>query len=289
MNDLDLLSLHRLARAATDLGHYNAGKLLIAAAASLTNRKLSNEVLPKTDADFAVALGALEPMLAAAGVEAGLPAMLKNIRGALTEGRMILYDDAPPVFVCRVCGEAAFHSAPEHCPHCGAGTLTFQNFHSTYYLDPEPVPLVLAQLAATPDWLDRTLAGLTQEQAERKVAGAEGEWSLHEAAGHLLDAQDLISFRVGLFMENEKPNLSAKAVWEMVESARLSANKLAAVFRDSRAAMLAQLREVTPMMWTRVGQHTEFGPVTLQQQATYFAKHEQWHMAQMTRIRRALG
>jgi len=28
--------------------------------------------------------------------------------------------------------------------------------------------------------------------------------------------------------------------------------------------------------------------VTLQQQCTYFAKHEQWYMAQMTRIRRAL-
>ena len=52
--------------------------------------------------------------------------------------------------------------------------------------------------------------------------------------------------------------------------------------------MLTQLRSAPADRWTNVGQHNEFGPVTLQQQCTYFAKHEQWHMAQITRIRRAL-
>jgi hypothetical protein len=52
--------------------------------------------------------------------------------------------------------------------------------------------------------------------------------------------------------------------------------------------MLTQLRSAPADRWTNAGQHNEFGPVTLQQQCTYFAKHEQWYMAQMTRIRRAL-
>jgi uncharacterized damage-inducible protein DinB len=73
-----------------------------------------------------------------------------------------------------------------------------------------------------------------------------------------------------------------------VESARLSSAEIAAEFRLSREAMLTQLRSAPADRWTNVGQHNEFGTVTLQQQCTYFAKHEQWHMAQITRIRRAL-
>jgi hypothetical protein len=53
--------------------------------------------------------------------------------------------------------------------------------------------------------------------------------------------------------------------------------------------MLTKLHAVPIEYWVRVGQHTEFGPVTLQQQCSYFAKHEQWHMAQIMRIRHALS
>ena len=89
-------------------------------------------------------------------------------------------------------------------------------------------------------------------------------------------------------MEQAAPNLNAKAMWQTVESTRLLAAEIAAEFRLSRGAMLTQLRSTPADRWTNTGQHNEFGPVTLQQQCTYFAKHEQWHMAQMTRMRRML-
>ncbi len=89
-------------------------------------------------------------------------------------------------------------------------------------------------------------------------------------------------------MEQAAPNLNSKAMWQVVESARLSSAEMAAEFRLSREAMLTLLRSAPTDRWTNVGQHAEFGPVTLQQQCTYFAKHEHWHMAQITRMRRAL-
>ena len=213
---------------------------------------------------------------------------LQHVQTALTAGRLVLYEDAAPVFVCRVCGEVARDQAPEYCPTCGAGHLTYQDFSATYYLEPEPIPELLAQLALTPDWLDHILSDVPPERTTQKVSGVEGEWSLIEAAGHLLDAQDLIAFRVSLFLTNESPNLSAKPVWEMTDAAKLSAHQIADRFRRSRETMLARLRSADPAYWARVGQHAEFGPVTLQQQAGYFVKHEQWHMAQITRIRDAL-
>ena len=56
MSDLDLYALLRMSRTAADLGHYNLGKLLNAAAASLANRSLYAESLPKTDRELAEAV-----------------------------------------------------------------------------------------------------------------------------------------------------------------------------------------------------------------------------------------
>ncbi len=288
MSDLEPYALLRMSRAAADLGHYNLGKLLNAAAASLANRTLYKESLPRTDRALAEAVSQLEPMLRAAGLDPQLLAAIQHAREVVAAGNLITYDDAPPVWVCRVCGEVALRALPDQCPHCGAGTLVFQFFPAAFYLEPEPVPAIMAQLARTPDWLDAALHGLTEEQASRHVDGAEGAWSLHEAAGHLLDTQRLIAGRVGLFMEHNAPNLNAKAMWQAIESAQLSTTTIAAEFRQSREAMLTRLRSAGADRWTNVGQHAEVGPVTLQQQCTYFAKHEQWHMAQITRMRRAL-
>lgn len=286
MNDLS--ELQRLARAATDLGHYNLAKLLSAAHASISNRALQTASLPKTDRALAGALQAVLPSLIESDLDPALLDLIQRAADTIAGGQLVLYPDSPPVWVCRACGAIALRAAPDICPACGAGQLTFQYFPPAYYLEPVPIDDLMAQLARTPDWLDATLADLSPAQIGRQVDGTEGAWSLLEAAGHLLDAQDLIAHRVRLFMTEAAPDLNAKAVWQMGEASALSAAEIAARFRGSRAAMLRQLQSAAPNDWQRIGHHTEFGPVTLQQQCSYFAKHEQWHMAQMTRIRRAL-
>jgi uncharacterized damage-inducible protein DinB len=288
MSNFDFYALQRLSRTAADLGHYNLGKLLNAAAVSLLNRAVYAESLPKTDRELAEAVQQIEPMLRAANLDPHLLAAIQHAREIIAAGNLIFYNDSPPVWVCRVCGTVALRTLPNQCPQCGAGALVFQFLPAAFYLEPEPVPLIMAQLARTPDWLEAILRDLTEEQTARRVDGAEGAWSLHEAAGHVLDTQHLIAQRVELFMAQASPNLNAQAMWQAVESAKLSSAEIAAEFRLSREAMLVQLRSAPADRWTNVGQHNEFGPVTLQQQCTYFAKHEQWHMAQITRMRRAL-
>jgi uncharacterized damage-inducible protein DinB len=288
MPDLDPYALLRMSRAAADLGYYNLGKLLNAAAASLANRSLYEESLPKTNQALAEAVSQLEPALDTAGLDPQLLTAIQHAREIVAAGSLIYYDDAPPVWVCRVCGEAALRTLPDQCPHCGAGTLVFQFFPAAFYLEPEPVPAIMTQLARIPGWLDAALHGLSEEQARQHVDGAEGAWTVHEAAGHLLDTQQLIARRVELFMEHAAPDLNAAATWQAIESVQLSTAGIATEFRLSREAMLTRLRSAGADRWTNVGRHTEFGPVTLQQQCTYFAKHEQWHMAQITRMRRAL-
>ena len=285
---IDLYDVERLARAATDLGHYNVAKLLHAAGASIVNRRLYGESLPKTDADFRAALDALVPALEEDGLDPDMLAMLRLAGDALAERGIVTYRDVPPLLVCRVCGEAVRGHATEYCPTCGAGETAFQDFPIIYYLEPEPVPIVLGELAQAPGWLDRALADLTPEQATQRVGGAEGEWSLMEAAGHLLGAQMLLAHRVQLFLASDLPDLAAQNPQDVKDEGERTPEQMAQAFREARTSLLAQLHAVPPDLWLRVGRHSEFGPLTLQQQATYFAKHEQWHMAQMTRIRKAV-
>jgi len=285
----DAYALQRLRRAATDQGHYNLAMLLNVAQTSIVTRQLAAESLPKSDRALAEGVAELLPQLQAAGLEPELLALIDRARVRLAEGGLILYDDAPPVFVCRACGQVALRSIPDHCPHCGAGALVFESFPAAFYLEPLPVQVILDQLARTPDWLAALIADLSDAQAAQAVDGVEGAWSLREAIGHILDTQELIAHRVALFMKFESPNLTAAAMWGQIESTNLTLTEMLANFRQSRSAMLATLRDAPPAHWLRLGQHTEFGPVTLQQQCGYFAKHEQWHMAQMTRLRRAVG
>src|SRR5512139_860045 len=160
MSHLELFAVQRLARAAAELGHYNLGKLLNAAVTSLTNRSLAAESLPKTDRELAEAIAGLEPALRQADLDPQLLVAIQRAREIMAAGNLILSDDAPPVWACRVCGEVVVHSLPDHCPQCGAGTLVFQYFSPAFYLEPEPIPNVMTQLARTTDWLDATLAGL---------------------------------------------------------------------------------------------------------------------------------
>lgn len=288
MSDLDLAAVYRLARAASDLGHYNLSKLLHVAAVSYVNQAGWQAALPRTDGALAEAVAALEPELREAQLDRELLAALQRARETVAAGRLIAYEEAPLAYVCRVCGAVVQSAPPEQCPQCGAGHLVFQLIPATFYLEAAPVPIVMTQLARTAHWLEAIFSGVSDEQATRRIDGAEGEWSLHEAAAHLLDTQELIAQRVQLFLEHESPNLNAKAMWQSVEAARWSATDIVAKFRLSREAMLIQLRSAPADCWARIGQHMEFGPVTLQQQCTYFAKHEHWHMAQITRLRRSL-
>jgi uncharacterized damage-inducible protein DinB len=283
-----LIDLYRLGRTATDAGYYQAAKLFYAAAASLVNQQLYAETLPKSDEAIVAAIAAIEPQLAALQLDRSLLESLPRIRSAISQKHVVAYADAAPIFVCRACGQIAFNTTPSFCHNCGAGQLTYQSFPAIYYLEPESIETALTQLASTPDWLDYLIADLSAGQADQKIGGVEGEWSLREAASHLLDAQQLIAGRVELFMQSETPNLSGKSPSEMVDQSGLGITEIASAFRQSRLSMIDRLRAAPSEYWLRLGQHTEFGPVTLQQQVSYFAKHEHWHMAQMTKIRKAV-
>ena len=125
MTTLDPLSVLRLSRAASDLGHYNLAKLLTGAAVASLNRALFTESLPKTDRALVDALAEIDPILNEAALDPSLLRRIRHARSLIAANQLVLYPDSPPLYICRVCGEVAWQTAPEHCPVCGAGTLVF--------------------------------------------------------------------------------------------------------------------------------------------------------------------
>src|SRR5512143_1615087 len=105
MTAIDPIPLLRLSRAAADLGHYNLAKLLNGTVAASRNREWFAASLPKTDPALVDALEAIEPQLHAAAVDRSLIDKIEHARSLTAANQIVLYPDAPPLYVCRVCGE----------------------------------------------------------------------------------------------------------------------------------------------------------------------------------------
>lgn len=280
-----LLRLLRTARALEGGGFYNAAKVCRALAASETIRagqlpegQPGNDVL---EADLAALIGDLT----ARGEKPRVIAMLEAGRRAIAEDDVIPWADAPDVALCRVCGEVVLDATARRCPACGAPAITFQAVPPVYYLEESPPERVLASLVAMPTDLEEVLHGLTDEQMAARPEP--GEWSLRDALWHLLQAQTVFDGRVALMLAEENPRLEAAAVWAAEDADELPAREVLARFHESRRETVARLAGITLEDWGRTGRHTEFGQVTLLQQASYFAKHERAHQPQIEALRDA--
>lgn len=283
----NVIGLFRLARAMEDAGYYNPSKLFRALAYAEEVRLVQGHGLTGQ-----ALLGELDRAIEvfhAQGVSPELKKVLEGARTIVAEDRTGLLEEVPPVFVCRCCGATAFGSAPDPCPHCGAGPLTYQEFPPVYFLEPLEPQTALAHLRRGPDVLESMFQGLKEEQAFAHVV--EEGWSLGEAVSHLLDAETLFAFRLNLMLSEDDPELVAQQVWTFIEEkgALSTSREILPAFHKLRTESVERLQGLRPDDWQRTGRHSEFGRVTVQQQATYFAKHEQRHLAQMVALRSRLA
>jgi hypothetical protein len=103
------------------------------------------------------------------------------------------------------------------------------------------------------------------------------------------DAQGVLSARVNLMLDQDNPPLTSLAVsaWATSEEEHPpTARRIFEDYRASREALVARLDTLPLKDWWRTGQHQEFGPVTILQQASYFAAHERTHLPQIAVLRR---
>ncbi len=286
----ELESLNRLVRVARGLeagGFYNASKLFWALAFSEQIRESNAKGIPSAGDELDAEIDAALNDLAAKGT---LPLILDAIRKgrqAARENRAIPLSEIPPVSVCRTCGETFLGKPPDLCPICGAHALSLREFPPIYFLEPLAPTLALAALASAPGEIEEAVQGLDEKQMAQ--APKENEWAVRNVLSHVFVTQALLAGRVDKILAEENPSLSGVAAWALGNQDALTSRELLARYRQSRQETVERLEGISWADWWRPARHEEFGEVTLLQQASYFAKHERYHLPQIQAIRQAIG
>lgn len=287
--DERLVRVGRLAAVAQGLereGAYNGAKLVRAA--------LESELVRYTSAEAPSGGEAVADSLRALVVEIGatlppavaelLPAIADHVRA----GRTIPLTDAPRTHVCRACGEVFLGDGlPSMCPTCEAPPLSFREMLPIWYLDPATPEHLLQGLDAG----RRQILAAVHDRSDDAlgVQPAPGEWSARQTLEHLLFAEGLFAERIGRLLDEDEPDLAARAVWaetpasdEGTAATEFTASQLATQIADLRSATTDRLRALPAEAWNRAGMHPEWGRVTVQTQTSYFGRHMASHMAQLT-------
>lgn len=281
-----LAHLLALANRLEEHGQINIAKLARASADSLSRRAAYALNLSPDPDDLVSDLRHLVAALPGFGLSEDLARAASRGTEAMADGRLPLIDETPMPFVCRTCGTLVMAQPATPCAVCGAWPATFQRFQPIYWLDDLQPVEALAQLKSTPETVAALLAGLAEEHLARPAA--DGGWSMRHVVSHLRDAEGVLHARLQLMIEQDDPVLESLAVfaWAAMEEDRPpTTTKIFQSYWASRRESVALLESLPPWDWWRTGQHKEFGRVTILQQASYFAAHEQTHLSALVALR----
>jgi len=263
-------------------GQYNNAKLIRSTADSISRRAALDISIPSDYAALAVEMDKVVEILSGLNLGSDLINAMQRGSQAMAERRLPLIHETPNPYVCRYCGYLTFEPPTGNCPQCLAQPGTFQKFLPVYWLNNFDPFQALESMRQTPAKLAAILYKLSEEQMNQ--VPADGGWNIRNAVSHIRDAQGVFEFRLGLLVEQDNPELEAKAVFEWAaeeEDRPPDTLEIFNAYNQSRQQTISVLENLSLKDWRRSGQHEEFGSVTIIQQASYFATHELTHFTQI--------
>jgi hypothetical protein len=148
----------------------------------------------------------------------------------------------------------------------------------------------LEVLAETPDALRRAVSGLTP--AQDGTPERPGKWSVRHVVQHLSDSELVGAFRFRMILAHDAPELPGYDQDLWATRLRYEDADLATALDDFtalRRANVRLLRRATPADLARVMRHAERGDESLGETFPLYAGHDLVHLAQIRRIRAAIG
>ena len=148
----------------------------------------------------------------------------------------------------------------------------------------------MEELASMPEALARAVAGLTSEQ--EAAPEAPDKWSIRQVVQHLADSELVGGFRFRMVLAHDAPQLPGYDQDLWAERLRYQDADMATALNDFgvvRRSNVRHLRRATPEDLQRVMRHSERGDEPLAQMIWMFAGHDLVHLAQIARIRKAVG
>lgn len=153
-------------------------------------------------------------------------------------------------------------------------------------MNPPPVPELLVELAT----FRARLAHLatSSESLHWTDRPADMEWSLTEVACHLRDVEiEVHQARIRALLAEEGaflPGVDADEWAEQRNYCYQDGPRALADFLNARGETINLLEPLAPEMWERRGQHTFFGPTSLQEIVFLAVRHDRVHDEQIDRL-----
>lgn len=146
---------------------------------------------------------------------------------------------------------------------------------------------LLIALAGAPDVFATLLAGVTEEEVDRRVD--RDRFTIREAIAHLADWEEVFLERLMRSCSEDGPTLQDIDEGQLAidrDYAHRDWREQLARYRRGRAEVVAFLKSLTPQQWDRSATHSKAGPLTVTDQAVMIAGHDGYHMSQIIAWRR---
>lgn len=132
----------------------------------------------------------------------------------------------------------------------------------------------------------RALRGLFRRSPHARLVrrAKPGEWSAVEVLAHLADVEIAAAFRIRKIVSEPRPVLTAydQEAWaKALRYPRRDPQELLDTFRAVRHSNLQILRSLASTQRRRVGVHSEYGPIRLDQLVAHLAEHDLSHLSQI--------
>jgi hypothetical protein len=123
---------------------------------------------------------------------------------------------------------------------------------------------------------------------EEDFVPAPGKWSIRQIIAHLADSEIVCAHRMRQIIAEDNPTLIAfdQEAWTRnLDYARRKPKQSLESFRRVRGENFELLKELPEAAYSRTGNHSERGPITLRFQVELLAEHAESHARQMQGIR----
>jgi uncharacterized damage-inducible protein DinB len=145
---------------------------------------------------------------------------------------------------------------------------------------------LVEKLGAMPDRVAELVAGLDEEALRRRPA--EGEWSMKEVCGHLLeDARTwqarfvLMTTQTDPYLERLDPDISVREGGYQEAPIEETLDE----FRRVRRQTIELLSGLSPEGWQRAGRHWSEGRMTIAEACSIALDHSEMHLGQLRNTR----
>jgi hypothetical protein len=145
---------------------------------------------------------------------------------------------------------------------------------------------LLERVRRGPELLAAVLTGAAGSEFDFQVEP--GQWSIRQIVAHVSDAEMAAAFRFRRIIAEDNPTLEAydQDAWaSRLDYASRKPSQSLETFRRVRQENYELLRGLDPAAFSRAGNHTELGVVTLLDLLKLLAAHAETHAQQIRSVR----